>query len=797
MKPGQILIAAVLIGGFLANLPTAQATDPTTWAAVSLASKTGAGTVTNVHLDHIDGTEKLGLLYRLGNDVGFLRCDSNCGVASSWTVKNADATGATAPGITLRAAWIGGDDWALAYANGGGSGTNFDLWYSQDDGATWSQRLNVDCAGGGGNCAIWDISGPGVAGTIDVLLKTSGATSTLYDKHSTDWGATWTTESLNDNAGAVGGTSTAQINVGLGATNGFGASIIYEEDSITNPDSALVSFAGVDGKLYQVSTADHFFWTVPYTTNLGSTPDPIDLTTDCPTEGTTPTADDNGVGLAGFKDGSYVTVTPRKTGASNNYLCSVAEDESGDSYPSTSPSANVENNGGLSGSTNGGRGIIASNGVQFITATRVGTTNSVLYRPTSTDPWQVVYSGEFNTIDYGLTATDTRAWFAYINNAAGGPLTIAGADMTAPTSGVVFCADPSLEPGEDDSTDFFGYEYVEDWTYSADLVAEDELGADIELDDGWFADLPEGDSAYFGKGFNSGSKALTVNFRIEAGVDTHDSVFRVAFTTGQDGTPSATTKGDGTDGDNFDDHVGLRFVEEGNDWRITFRQNIGGTSYATIGSSFTHGNPNSPTTYAFKVDSRDLSMKLYLGNATDGELIETRSMSSAFQDELWQDQWFVATGTSSLFSAATVLDDNTDEGAAGNDDSTCIFDDAGGAVPTGSPGSTPGSTIPDDEDAGGGGSECSGFLCSPPGGIGGISAAGINLFLGFLFILGVVWMGISKGIGAAGIGALLVIGLFMAYALGLIPLWVILVIFVIALAAVWFLPKGGGDGVSN
>lgn len=352
------------------------------------------------------------------------------------------------------------------------------------------------------------------------------------------------------------------------------------------------------------------------------------------------------------------------------------------------------------------------------------------------------------------------------------------------TAGFIFCADPSIEAGEDGSTDDFGYEYVEDWTYETDMPVTGLLA----LEDGFVAELPDGNTAYFGKGLSTGSPALAVRFRIEAANDGEDSVFRAAFTEGNSGTPSsviASASNGGTDGSSFDDHVGVRFEEEGNQWRITFRQNVAGGGYNTIGSSFTYGNPNSPKTFNFTADSRNLTVMLHDGDT--GGLIESRTINAAFQDQLWEDQWFMATGTSTLADAFTVLDDNTDSGDS--DDSTCIYDLTGEAVVTGSEGSTPGSTIvnppaePPEPGAGSGG------LFDP-------ANLDSQLFVGFLLVAGMVFIGVRQGVGQAAISALAAVGLFLGYALGWIPLWIIIVLTILGIAVIFLFGGQKADGVS-
>jgi hypothetical protein len=154
-------------------------------------------------------------------------------------------------------------------------------------------------------------------------------------------------------------------------------------------------------------------------------------------------------------------------------------------------------------------------------------------------------------------------------------------------------------------------------------------------------------------------------------------------------------------------------------------------------------------------------------------------------------QWFVSTGTNDLLTHRTWLDDPQD----GNDsnDSTCIFFLDQPVSIIGDQGTTPPSEVPDVPGPPG-----------PPSG-GGIIPTLTNtdgtlnsfgqLFLGFLMVAGMVFIGTRQGAKGGIIAAMVFIGLFLAYSLGWMPLWIILVAFVLALAAVWFLPKPNGSGI--
>lgn len=323
----------------------------------------------------------------------------------------------------------------------------------------------------------------------------------------------------------------------------------------------------------------------------------------------------------------------------------------------------------------------------------------------------------------------------------------------------------------------FGYEYVAGASYESSFTA-----VDIGIDDGFLFTGDDDFSEYLAKGFDTGTPAVSVKMKIEAAADWSSSLFRAAFTTGATAPPAVTNKGDGTDGGNFDDHVGVRFQEDGGNWIIGIYQNVGGAGYTRIGAAINYGDPNNPTNFNFTVDSRTLVANL----SSEGNLLITRSIDSSFQDILWKDQWFVGTGATFALNANTIIDD-ADQ--SDNDDSTCIFDLYGTLDVTGSDGLAPGSSTPD-------------VTTTPtvgPGSIGSvfvnIADTGTQIFMGFLMVFGVVWMGIRQNVGSAAIGALFMIGLMLSYGMGLIPLWILILIFVVSAAAVWFLPKPNSGGL--
>lgn len=79
----------------------------------------------------------------------------------------------------------------------------------------------------------------------------------------------------------------------------------------------------------------------------------------------------------------------------------------------------------------------------------------------------------------------------------------------------------------------------------------------------------------------------------------------------------------------------------------------------------------------------------------------------------------------------------------------------------------------------------------PEGGLFGLISG--TLFMAFLLIFGVVWMGIRQGAPGAAIGALFFVGLGLSYAIGWMPIWMIVVMSLLAFGASFLLPKSGNS----
>lgn len=365
-------------------------------------------------------------------------------------------------------------------------------------------------------------------------------------------------------------------------------------------------------------------------------------------------------------------------------------------------------------------------------------------------------------------------------------------NVAASQSGDRFCANP----GEDN----FGYDYVEGVSFIDDIS---QIG--ISLEDAFLFSGTSGTSEYLAKGYDPGSEAFLVRVRLEADVDTTASKFRIAFTTGAtvltegsgaDLTTDLAAASDGEDGGNFDDHVQIIFIENSNSWGLSAWYNVGGAGLTQIAGALNYGaNPNSPTTFQVVVNSGTTDLPTSVDGHTipdigdnvisvqdgDGNIIFQWQLPAGLFNAEWKDQWFIGKGTSAA-TAETFVDD-TDQSQ--DDDSTCLWDLLGTGTRTGSAGLAPGSTIIDPPDEPGGGFSS---LFDPDN-------IDSQLFIGFLLVAGVIFTGVRQGVLGIGLMAFFMLGMGLAYALGWMPMWIILVMFVIALAAVWFLPKPSGDGV--
>lgn len=390
----------------------------------------------------------------------------------------------------------------------------------------------------------------------------------------------------------------------------------------------------------------------------------------------------------------------------------------------------------------------------------------------------------------------------------------------------------------------WGYEYVSDDgehnVQSIEDPDDPESTESLSMEDGF---LFQGDDDadtwdYMAKHFSSGSMAFHTNMQIEAVVDGTNSVFRAVYSLENSAVPDATQRGNGLDTFLFDQTLEFQFKEVGNDWQIRgyfAHPLVNGGSRMAFGPAVNFGNPNDPTTFTFWADTRpegDLFQEnmgfsgggtFYQGphmaitvpdsnQPTGNRVIAYRALrdiniggsttlaDTFAQDVIWT-QWFVGYGDGRLgnggpqtgIDAYTGLNDNKAEGTEDSQDSTCIFDDVGtSTVGTGGSGTTPGSEVeqPPDQDT----SDCSSPFCVNADTVPeGFTVAAFNLFLGILMAAAIAagFYSLGKSKIAMVIGCL--IGLILAFTFGLMPLWPILVIVVVAVAFIFISTRGVGS----
>lgn len=354
-------------------------------------------------------------------------------------------------------------------------------------------------------------------------------------------------------------------------------------------------------------------------------------------------------------------------------------------------------------------------------------------------------------------------------------------------AGYRFCADSTA--------DNFGYDYVEEVNF--DENPQNDF-TDISLQDAYEFEGDSGNSAYLGKGFSTGSTSFATRFRIESAkaVAGEGSIFRIAYTTGAttltagsagDSGADQTAASDGDDGGNFDNHIKVSFLEDGDDWKIRFYSNVGGAGLTQLGTTTTYGDPDIPTTFNFTVNTETTLVSV---RDDTGTLITSTNLPAGLEGATLKDQWFIGKGTQLNPNAFTYLDDTQDEGDTS--DSTCIFDLVGTAVVVGSSGGTPGSITPPPIDQG---DSCTTVFCVSEADVpDGFTAAAFNGFLGIVLV-GMISVGgvgaIAANapglrIGAIGIILFAALGYLMAFYFGLLPLWPIIAAVVITGGALAF-----------
>lgn len=375
-------------------------------------------------------------------------------------------------------------------------------------------------------------------------------------------------------------------------------------------------------------------------------------------------------------------------------------------------------------------------------------------------------------------------------------------------TGAIFCANP---PFEDDTVTGtgdhpnYGYNYKRGGTF---FDQSDSNVAGIGLSTGllFTGGTSEANWDYTAKGLTTSTRAAHQNITIEGATDGTGSIFRVALGLNLATAPDATTKGNGLDSGHFDDHIEVQFQENGNTWQITAWYAYPAGARTQIGSAVNYGNSNDATPFTVWLDTRAITLAppdsyfpggggstqagpwlavTIPGNGPSGEdnsIILYRNLASVNSNVFLNDGiynfWLIGSGDSGLSFSNTALDENDQQSRPntsdeGGYDSTCIFDDEGTAVALGSSGSTPGSLIPDTPDSGGGGDTF----------FNGVTETALMGFLGIVLVASfAASMNEKTGAGAVGIVVFTLLGLFVAYFLNYIELWVVVAFTIMGLA---------------
>lgn len=409
-----------------------------------------------------------------------------------------------------------------------------------------------------------------------------------------------------------------------------------------------------------------------------------------------------------------------------------------------------------------------------------------------------------------------------------------------------FCADPSIIDFDGNpatpatstgASDDYGYNYRRGGNFFDQSEGDDPTGIGLSTGfDYTGSSNAESQWDYSAKNFITGSKALHENLTMEADDQSQTtSNFRVNFHTQAGSNPDDTAKGNGLTTGHFADHLEAEWTETGSTWNIKFHYVNGGGARTQIGGSFNFGDSKDATQFTTWIDTRSTADftetldNLYGSNwyqvsttiqagpfiaitsesVSDGPsgeqvgVIAIRYLGdisgNPFLDDTVSDVWNVASGSIATGTGwHTAIDENDQENRPNTDDegdnldSTCIFDDAGTMVLNGSPGSTPQSqvpvaappTSPDDDGCG------NAVFCTP--GIGGLSSEAMSLFLGIVIVAAFTASMTEKtASGGAGIAFFGICGLIVAYSLGFIQLWVIVVFSILGVAAIFLGIRNG------
>lgn len=369
------------------------------------------------------------------------------------------------------------------------------------------------------------------------------------------------------------------------------------------------------------------------------------------------------------------------------------------------------------------------------------------------------------------------------------------------STGLRFCANPDEHDSAgnaDSANPNYGYTYRRGGGHF-DQSEDDEPGIGLSTGYAYSGTSSESSWDYSAKQFTVGSEAMHAVVKIEAAEDFGaSSVFRVSFNTVSGAQPSATTKGNGLDTQNFANHAEAQFTENGDKWQIALFYVTGGGTRTQLGPAVNHGSANDARTYSVWSDNTGSDPWIAVKDSAGATVATSNSTApgtlatfqTAFAGDEIYDIWYIGYGTG-ILDATTALDNQE---TASNTDSTCMYDDTGTAVTHGSVGLQDSSSVPppideSPEEA----DDCLAVFCPPTEGIGGLSSSSLSLFLGIVIVASfAASMSQGTGTGAAGLAIFALLGVFIAYALGYVELWVVLVLFTIGLGAIFLGFHNGG-----
>lgn len=383
------------------------------------------------------------------------------------------------------------------------------------------------------------------------------------------------------------------------------------------------------------------------------------------------------------------------------------------------------------------------------------------------------------SVDSGLdtlaAGTDSSDDFEFFFDDVKWPKPVASTPITVAS----WCPDPGLFD--------FGYNYRTGVTFGT--------SPDFDLDDAYVFEGDANDEAWAIKVWDHDTHHMNVHLTLEARVEGTSSEFMVFFLT-EDPTPFLTGEtldssatGNGETGGLLDNTRIAFFKEVDNNWRISFRQNIGG-EVTFIGQSWLGGSANKPTPFILENQMDGQTGDAMRAFNKDGTLLlQTDGVSNFGLDPI---TGIAIMGQSGGFGdAETALNDND-----GAHNSSCYFfqdieqdqtnfTGSEGALPNNPDADAP----PEDEPPPGAGGSGA-FSTGSTGEALGLPDEAMGWFFGIIFTVMVTF-------GLAQIHPVLIVpgvavGIGGAVAFSYLPLWLPVFIVLLAAAVIVLRMKGGG-----